>query len=62
MGEAKGLNQENGTVNVFMRVHLSRMRYLRVTLICVQVINKPCVREARIMHLISWTCHRGSEH
>jgi hypothetical protein len=35
MGEAKGLNQENGTVNVFMRVHLSRMRYLRVTLICV---------------------------
>jgi hypothetical protein len=35
MREAKGLNQGNGTVNVFMRVYLSRMCYLRVTLICV---------------------------
>jgi hypothetical protein len=32
MGEAKGLNQGNGIVNVFMGVYLSRMRYLRVTL------------------------------
>jgi hypothetical protein len=28
---------------------------------CVKVINKPCVREARYMHLISWTRHRGSK-
>ncbi len=28
---------------------------------CVQVINKPCVRETRYMHLISWTHHRGRE-
>jgi hypothetical protein len=33
--EAKGLNQENGTVNVFMRVCLSRMCYLQITFICV---------------------------
>ncbi len=28
---------------------------------CVYIINKPCVREAEYMHLISWTRHRGSE-
>jgi hypothetical protein len=28
---------------------------------CVQVINKPCVREAEYMCLISWTHHCGSE-
>ncbi len=33
--KAKGLNQGNSTVNVFMRVYLSRMCYLRITLICV---------------------------
>jgi hypothetical protein len=26
-----------------------------------QVINKPCVREARYMRLISWTLQSGSE-
>ncbi len=35
MREAKGLNHGNGTVNVFMRVYLSCMCYLRITLICV---------------------------
>jgi hypothetical protein len=35
MRGAKGLNHGNGTVNVFMRVYLSRMCYLRITLICV---------------------------
>ncbi len=28
---------------------------------CVKVINKPCVREAENMRLISWTLHRGSK-
>jgi hypothetical protein len=27
----------------------------------VQVINKPCAREAEYMHLISWIRHRGSK-
>ncbi len=27
-----------------------------------KVINKPCVRGARYMHLISWTLRSGSEH
>ncbi len=44
-----------------MRVYSSCMCFLRIPWICVQVINKPCVREARLMHLISWTHHRGSE-
>jgi hypothetical protein len=35
MLEAKGINLGNGTVNVFMRVYLSRICYLRITLICV---------------------------
>ncbi len=29
---------------------------------CVYVINKPCVRGARYMRLISWTLQSGSEH
>jgi hypothetical protein len=28
---------------------------------CVQVINKPCVRDARYVRLISWTLRCGSE-
>jgi hypothetical protein len=61
MREAKGLDQGNGTVNVFMRVSLSRMCYLRITLICVYVINKPFAREAEYMCLISWTHRCGSK-
>jgi hypothetical protein len=61
MREAKGPNQGNGTVNVFMRVYLSCTCYLRVTLICVKVINNPFVREARFMRLVSLTHHRGGE-
>jgi hypothetical protein len=35
MREAKGLTQENDTVNVFMHVYSSCVCYLRVTWICV---------------------------
>jgi hypothetical protein len=28
---------------------------------CVYVINKPCVREARYVSLISWNLQSGSE-
>ncbi len=61
MREAEGLNRGNGAVNVFMRVYLSRICYLRITLICVQARNKTCVRETRDMRLISWIHHRGHE-
>jgi hypothetical protein len=35
MMKARGVNQGNDAVNGFMRVHLVRICYLRMTLICV---------------------------
>ncbi len=41
---------------------VSFIRYLRITVLYVQVINKPCARRINYMRLIPWTHHRGSEH
>ncbi len=37
--------------------------YVHIVLIkdCVKVINKPCMRDARYVRLISWTLRCGSE-
>ncbi len=59
--EAREINQGNNTVNEFMREYLFCVCYQRITLICDQVLNKPCAREAEYMCLISWIRHRGSE-
>jgi hypothetical protein len=61
MGAKGGIDQGDSTVDVFRRVYLFCKCYLRITLICVQVINKPCAREIEYMCLIPWTHHRGSE-
>ncbi len=55
------INQGNKTINGVMRAYFFSICYLQITLICVQVINKPCAREAKYMRLISWIYHRGSE-
>ncbi len=34
---------------------------MQLITLCVQVINKPCVRESRYMRLISWTLQSSSE-
>jgi hypothetical protein len=56
-----GLAGKSSLLRVYICAYLSHMRYLRITLPCVWVINKPCVRRTGYMRLISWTHHRGSE-
>jgi hypothetical protein len=46
---------------VFICAYSSHICYLLITLLCVQVINKPCVRRTGYMRLISWIHHHGGE-
>ncbi len=61
MGEGWA-NQEKYHCKCYVCAYLSRTCYLRITTVCVQVINKPCAREIGYMRLISWIRHRGNEH
>jgi hypothetical protein len=60
--EARGwVGRKSSSLHVYICAYLSHKRYLRITLFCVQVINKPCVRRTGSMRLIFWTHRRGSE-
>ncbi len=64
----KGMGQREAKGGVIIRAaHLyilyicAAVCYLRITLFCVQVKNKPCIRRTGNMRLIPWTHPRGSE-
>ncbi len=61
MGAKWGIDQGYGAVNIYHPCIFICICYLRITLICVWVINKPCARETEYMSLIYWICHRGSK-
>ncbi len=59
-GGGVGFPSKNG----FVRKGLQACTFMYIYLLikdCVKVINKPCVRDARYMRLISWTLWSGSE-
>jgi hypothetical protein len=56
-----GLTERNITIMCIHVYVLSLIRYLRITVPCVYVINKPCARRVGYMCLISWTHCCGSE-
>ncbi len=57
-----GLTGKSSLLRVYICAYLSHIRNLQITLPCVYVINKPCVRRTGYMRLISWIHRRGSEH
>jgi hypothetical protein len=60
--EARGwVDRKFSLLLVYICAYLSHIRYLQITLLCVKVINKPCVRRTRYICLISWIHHRGSK-